>query len=80
MVEGPAAGCDAERYSFTPELGLFRGSLAANGDVVVGEGQLRSLLEASVGRAQLASGLRLLMGSDWDEALEPLRPVATAPP
>jgi hypothetical protein len=73
VAEGPAAGCDAERYAFTPELGLFRSSLAANGDVMVGESQLRAVLDETVSRAQLVSGLRLLIGTDWDDALEPLR-------
>jgi hypothetical protein len=73
VVEGPADGCDAERYAYTSELGLFHGSIGANGDTVVAEGPLRALLTETVGRAQLASGLRALIGSEWDEALEPLR-------
>ncbi len=73
VVEGPGAGCDAERYAFTPELGLFHGSLAASGDMVVGEGQLRALLAETAGRAQLVSGIHALIGTDWDDALEPLR-------
>lgn len=74
VVEGPLAGADAERYSFDPDLGLHRAALAANGDVVVGEGPLRSLLDAA--RAEpgaLVQGLERLLGSAWDSALEPLR-------
>ena len=70
-------GADAERYSYTPDLGLYRASLAANGDVVVAEGQLRSLLTVSHTRADdaatLAHGLERLLGTAWDEELEPLR-------
>jgi hypothetical protein len=73
VVEGPATGVDAERYAYSPELGLFRSSMAANGDLVVGEAQLRALLEEHGTRAQLAAGLHELLGSDWDDALEPLR-------
>jgi Protein of unknown function (DUF3145) len=73
VVEGPAEGCDAERYAYTPELGLFHGAIGANGDTVVGEGQLRALLAETVGRGQLAAGVHKLIGTDWDEALEPLR-------
>jgi hypothetical protein len=40
---------------------------------VVGEGQLRALLAETVGRGQLAAGVHKLIGTDWDEALEPLR-------
>jgi Protein of unknown function (DUF3145) len=73
VVEGPATGVDAERYACSPELGLFRSSIAASGDLMVGEAQLRELLEQTATRAQLASGIRELLGSDWDDALEPLR-------
>lgn len=73
----PPAAADAERYSYTPDLGLFRTALAANGDVVVTEGRLRELLAASHrgadGGAILAHGLDRLLGTAWDEELEPLR-------
>lgn len=75
-VAGPG-GADAERYSYTPDLGLFRTALAANGDVVVTEGRLRELLAASHrradGTATLAHGLERMLGTAWDEELEPLR-------
>lgn len=71
------AGADPERYSYTPDLGLYRASLAANGDVAVSEGPLRALLRDSHDRAgdaaTLAHGLERLLGTAWDEELEPLR-------
>nr|WP_241834775.1 DUF3145 domain-containing protein [Pseudofrankia asymbiotica] len=73
VVEGPSPGCDAERYSYTPELGLHRAGIAANGDVVIGEAALRALLERGEGRDTLARGLHRLLGTDWDDVLEPLR-------
>jgi hypothetical protein len=73
VVEGPASGCDAERYSYTPELGLFHASAAANGDIIVNEGRLRSLLEEALSRSALVSGLHELIGTEWDAELEPLR-------
>ena len=72
VVEGPSAGCDPERYSYHPTLGLFRASIGADGGIVVGEGPLRALLERERGQA-LAQGLQRLLGTAWDEALEPLR-------
>lgn len=76
----PATGraSDPERYSYTPDLGLFQTSLSASGDVMVGEGPLRALLEASSDRpggggAELAHGLQRLLGTAWDAELEPLR-------
>jgi hypothetical protein len=84
IVEAPSAGADAERYSYTPDLGLFHASLAANGDITVGEGRLRALLlsshDDSTAAATLAHGLERLLGTAWDEELEPLRRgVADAP-
>ncbi len=73
VVEGPAAGCDASRYSYTPELGLFHGSVNAAGDLVIGEEEIRALLARTTGRVQLARGLGELLGEDWDDALEALR-------
>ncbi len=73
VAEGIGTGADAERYAYTPELGLFRGSLSASGDVTVGEAQLQALLDDTATRAQLVAGVRELIGSDWDDALEPLR-------
>jgi hypothetical protein len=72
-VEGPSPGCDAERYTFSPNLGLHHASIAANGDVVVGEAALRALLERGDRRDTLERGLHRLLGTAWDEALEPLR-------
>lgn len=73
---GPA-GADAERYSYTPGLGLFRATLAASGDVVVTESRLRELLAASrrrpAGADTLAHEVERLLGTAWDEELEPLR-------
>lgn len=73
VVEGPATGCDSERYSFTPELGLHRASISANGDVTVGESALRALLDRPASQETLAHGLERLLGTAWDDALEPLR-------
>lgn len=76
VVEAGVPGCDPERYSATPEFGLHRASLAANGDVVIGEGQIRALLAETcgpLGAKGLPDALRQLLGTAWDEVLEPLR-------
>ena len=72
VVEGPSPGCDPERYSYEPTLGLFRASIGADGGIVVGEGPLQALLERERGQA-LAQGVQRLLGTAWDDALEPLR-------
>jgi hypothetical protein len=76
VTEAVVDGADAERYAYTPDLGLFRTSLSACGEAVVGEGQLRALLTSShhlPAAANLAHGLERLLGTAWDEELEPLR-------
>ncbi len=79
VTEDSAPGNDGERFSCTPELGIFRATVAANGDVMVGEEQLRDLLGRAAAAEILGTGfdfeseLELLMGRPWDEVLEPLR-------
>lgn len=72
VTEEPSPGVDGERFCFTPQLGLWRGRTSANGDIVVGEDQLRALL-AGVPLSQVPGRVRDLLGSAWDEALEPFR-------
>ena len=72
VTEAASAGNDGERISVTPSLGVFRSGTAANGDVVVGEDRLRALLADATG-PQLAHGLDALLGSAWDDELEPYR-------
>jgi hypothetical protein len=72
VTEEPSAGCDGERYAVTPTLGVFRATTSANGDLLVGEDRLRALLASATG-PQLALGLDRLLGSAWDDELEPYR-------
>ena len=44
MTEAAEPGRDGERYSVTPDLGVFRATTGANGDLLVGEDRLRALL------------------------------------
>src|SRR3954451_16760480 len=44
VTEDASYACDGERYAITPSLGLFRTTMSANGDVLVGEDRLRALL------------------------------------
>lgn len=69
VTEDPSAGVDGERFSHVPELGTWRGSTSANGDVVLGEQRLRAMLAAGT----LAADLHDALGTDWDHALEPFR-------
>ena len=64
-------GC-RHRYSYTPTLGMFHAQLLANGDIAVGEQQLRALLDTKPD-ANLRDGLKNLLGQAWDDELEPFR-------
>jgi hypothetical protein len=44
VTEDASPGCDAVRYSYTPSLGMFSGTTAANGDIVVSEGRIRAAM------------------------------------
>ena len=63
---------DGERFCHTPSLGLWRGRTSANGDIVVGEDQLRALVVDTPG-GQVPGRIQELLGSAWDAALEPFR-------
>ncbi len=72
VTEEPTPGVDGERFCFVPTLGLWHGTTSANGDIVLGEDRLRGLLGEGQ-PAQLPRRIHELLGTAWDEALEPLR-------
>ncbi|BBY60371.1 hypothetical protein MSAR_35070 [Mycolicibacterium sarraceniae] len=71
VTEDPSAGVDGERFCHTPQLGLWAGAMSANGDTMVGEMRLRDMMAA--GADSLAAELDTVLGTAWDEALEPYR-------
>jgi hypothetical protein len=73
VTENPSEGVDGERFCHVPGLGLWRGSMSANGDVMLGEMQLRALLDNHADGAGLGGALDAALGTAWDEALEPYR-------
>lgn len=73
VTEEPSPGVDGERFCYAPGLGLWRGRTSANGDIVVGEDQLRALAASSRAGEHLAHRIDELLGAAWDEALESFR-------
>lgn len=69
ITENPSEGVDGERYSYVPRLGLWRGNMSANGDVVIGEMRLRALLAS----ADVPGEIHRALGTAWDEELEVYR-------
>lgn len=73
ITEDASSGSDGERICHVPGRGLWRTAVSANGDVVLNEDQVRSILD----RATSLDGLRHVMcaalGADVDRELEPFR-------
>jgi hypothetical protein len=80
VTEEPSPGVDGERFMHVPGRGLFRGSTSANGDIVLSEDRLRSLVAGARGYETLAHTLEKALGAPWDTELEPYRHAADGVP
>ena len=82
VTEDGSPGCDGVRHCYTPELGTYTAVTAANGDIVIPEDRLRTVLAraARVGAAPLEEELNRLLGTAWDNELEPFRRAADGAP
>ena len=83
VTEDSSTGCDGVRHCYTPGLGLFSAVTGANGDIMVSEDRLRSVMMlASQGAASgsLEDELGTLLGTAWDNELEPFRRAADGAP
>ena len=79
VTEDSSPGCDGVRHCYTPDLGTFTAVTAANGDVMVPENRLRAAM-ARGGQTSLEDELGLLLGTAWDNELEPFRRAADGAP
>jgi hypothetical protein len=74
VAEDPSPGCDGERFSYTPNLGIFSAVTGVHGDILVPENRLRAaLVAAASGPARIEDEVRRLTGGPWDDELEPFR-------
>jgi hypothetical protein len=74
VTEDPSPGHEGERFSATPDLGLFRATIGTHGDVMVHEERLRSLLVQSTATGEsVTADIKRLIGQPWDEELEAFR-------
>jgi hypothetical protein len=70
----PCATAEGERYSSTPDLGIFHAITGMHGDILVPEDRLRAALaRAGRGEADLETEIARLLGKPWDDELEPFR-------
>ncbi len=82
VTEDSSPGCDGVRHCYTPELGTFTAVTAANGDIVVPENRLRAAMTLALqaGLASLEDEVGRLLGTAWDNELEPFRRAADGAP
>jgi hypothetical protein len=81
VTEEASPGCDAVRYSCTPDLGVFSAVTGANGDILIPESRLRAAvmvaaatdLVAHARSGSLEDEITRLLGQPWDDELEPFR-------
>ena len=74
MTEEPSAGSDGSRWSHTPRLGIHHTWTSANGDAVINEDRLREVVLLAQGSPEaMAEMIEELLGTDWDDELEPFR-------
>ncbi|RAG80794.1 DUF3145 domain-containing protein [Streptacidiphilus pinicola] len=70
----PTVGTEGERFSSTPDLGIFHAVIGVHGDIMIPEDRLRAaLLRARLGESGLETEITRLLGKPWDDELEPFR-------
>ncbi len=84
VTEDATPGCDGVRYCYTPDLGTFTAITGANGDILIPEGRLRAALTLAAADpatpSPLETHLARLLGTPWDDELEPFRRAADGAP
>jgi hypothetical protein len=75
VTEEPSAGAEGERWSSTPDLGLFHAATGVHGDIVVREDRLRAALARAAAdpATDVVAELQGLLGKAWDDELETFR-------
>jgi hypothetical protein len=82
ITEDATPGCDGVRYCYTPNLGTFTAVTGADGDILIPENRIRAALTlAGTGDgSSLEAHLARLLGTAWDDELEPFRRAADGAP
>ena len=74
VTEDPSATSEGQRYSYTPDLGVFHAMTGLHGDVLIPEDRIKAFrVKAALGEVDLESALDGLLGVAWDAELEPFR-------
>ena len=74
ITEEASAENDGARFQGTPELGIHHSIMGVHGDVYVNEDRIRaSVKRALKNGTSLEEELEQILGTPWDEELEPFR-------
>jgi hypothetical protein len=73
VTEEASPGNDGERICHLPNRPIWRAPMSANGDVLLGEDQVRAVLDRADGWESARHALSALLGEDVDRELEPFR-------
>jgi hypothetical protein len=74
VTEEPSSVADGARWSHSPSLGIHHAVVGIHGDVLVGEDRVRAALATAGSDPVLfAAELDRVLGSAWDDELEPFR-------
>jgi hypothetical protein len=74
VTEEATSHTEAERYSYTPTLGIFHATTGIHGDIMIPEDRIKHAIAMSaVSGRDLVDVLYGLLGRPWDEELEPFR-------
>ena len=73
ITEEASPGNDGERLCHLPGRGVWRAVTSANGDIMLGEDQIRALLERATTLDGLRHAMSQALGADVDAELEPYR-------
>jgi hypothetical protein len=76
LFESSSQGSDGSLYMFSPELGVFRGTVSPTGDLVINENQIQKILNENLNPILALEEIENLLGKKWDEALDPYRHLA----
>ncbi|MEV5414871.1 DUF3145 domain-containing protein [Streptomyces albogriseolus] len=74
VTSEPCPTAEGERYSCTPDLGIFHAVTGIHGDILIPEDRLRAaLVRSRTEETDLESEIARLLGKPWDDELEPFR-------
>ena len=76
LFESSSQGSDGSLYMFSPELGLFRGTVSPTGDLAINENQIQKILNENLNPSIALEEIENLLGKKWDEVLNPYRYLA----